>query len=123
METRSMPQEKLLSGFFDAMNRRDLEKMGTLFAEKTVFYFPKTKPLLGKERILKFFKILFRQFPELNFDIRRIIVQENQAAIHWTNKGQNRKGEPYENEGVTLLEMDGSKVLFISDFFKDTEKF
>ena len=118
-----MDHKRILSDFFDAMNRRDLEKMGTLFTEKTVFHFPKTQPLLGKERILKFFKILFRQYPELIFDVQRVIVQENQAAIHWTNKGQNRKGEPYENEGVTLLEMEGSKILSMSDFFKDTEKF
>ena len=26
-------------------------------------------------------------------------------------------------EGMTLLEMDGSKILYMSDFFKDTEKF
>jgi hypothetical protein len=31
--------------------------------------------------------------------------------------------EPYENEGVTILEMKGHRVSFISDFFKDTEKF
>ena len=118
-----MHQEQILTKFFDSMNRRNLEEMGHLLTEKTIFYFPKTQPLLGKERILKFFKILFRQYPELTFDIQRIIVQENQAAIHWTNKGHNRKSQHYENEGVTLLEMGEAKIQFMSDFFKDTEKF
>ena len=118
-----MRQEQMLTQFFESMNCRNLEEMGNLLTEKTVFYFPKTQPLLGKERILKFFKILFRQYPALTFDIQRIIVQENRAAIHWTNKGHSRKGQPYGNEGVTILEMEESKIRFMSDFFKDTEKF
>ena len=35
----------------------------------------------------------------------------------------NRKKAPYENEGVTLSEAEGGKIRFISDFFKNTEKF
>ena len=118
-----MHLKQMLTGFFDSMNRRNLEEMGNLLTDETVFYFPKTQPLIGKERILKFFKILFRQYPVLTFDIQRTIIQENQAAIHWTNKGHNRKNLPYENEGVTILEMDDTKIRFMSDFFKDTEKF
>jgi hypothetical protein len=34
----------------------------------------------------------------------------------------NRRKEPYQNEGVTILEMQEGKISFISDFFKDTEK-
>jgi len=34
-----------------------------------------------------------------------------------------RGRKPYENEGVTILEMERPRVRFISDFFKDTEKF
>ena len=43
--------------------------------------------------------------------------------IHWTNEGISRRNEPYQNEGVTILELDGEKIAFMSDFFKDTEKF
>jgi hypothetical protein len=35
----------------------------------------------------------------------------------------SRREEPYENEGVTILEMEAGRIRFISDFFKDTEKF
>jgi hypothetical protein len=51
------------------------------------------------------------------------IIEGERSAIHWTNKGVSRKDEPYENEGITILEEDGEKISFISDFFKDTEKF
>jgi hypothetical protein len=59
----------------------------------------------------------------LNFYIQRIIIQGQQAAIHWTNQGKNRHDAPYENEGVTIMELMDGKIVFISDFFKDTGKF
>ena len=115
--------EHTLMVFFEALNTRDLVKMGNLLNSHAEFYFPKTQPLIGKDRILRFFNILFRQYPELSFEIQRIIHQENKAAVHWTNRGISRRKEPYQNEGATILEFKGGKINFISDFFKDTEKF
>ena len=118
-----MPSESFIREFFEVFNQRHLDKMKDLFSPDAEFYFPKTQPLIGRNRILKFFKILFRQYPQLNFDIQRIIVQGHQAAIHWTNQGKNKRNAPYDNEGVTIMELMDGKILFISDFFKDTEKF
>jgi ketosteroid isomerase-like protein len=115
-----MIDKNAVAGFFDLVNSRDLHAMQDMLTERTEFYFPKTQPLIGKERIIRFFKILFRQYPELVFQVQRIIIQEHAAAVHWINRGTSRKGEPYENEGVTLLEMEGGRLTFISDFFKDT---
>jgi len=118
-----MSHDQSMTDFFNLVNKRDLEKLEALLTEGAEFYFPKTKPLLGKNRIIRFFKILFRQYPELHFKVHRKILQGQTAAVHWTNQGVNKMGEPYDNEGVTILEMDGDKFRFISDFFKDTGKF
>jgi ketosteroid isomerase-like protein len=115
--------EKKIRKFFNAVNERDLECMGDQLNSDAEFLFPKTQPLAGKDRIVRFFKILFRQFPELAFDVKRVILQGQHAAVHWTNRGVGRDKVPYENEGVTLLEWEGEKIRFMSDFFKDTEKF
>lgn len=115
--------EHTLREFFEALNIRDLAKMGNLLHSSAEFYFPKTQPLIGKDRIVKFFSILFRQYPELSFEIQRIIHQQNKAAVHWTNRGISRRKEHYQNEGATILEFKGGKITFISDFFKNTEKF
>jgi ketosteroid isomerase-like protein len=68
-------------------------------------------------------QILFRQYPDLVFTVHRTIVQGNRGAVHWSNRGKNRRGEPYENEGVTLMEFEEGKISYISDFFEDTGKF
>ena len=117
-----MFEDQTIQKFFEVFNNRDLDGMGGLLHSNASFYFPKTQPLLGKDRILKFLKILFRQYPELSFKVERVIRQGNHAAVHWTNRGINRRKELYENEGVTILEMENEKIKFISDFFKDTEK-
>jgi ketosteroid isomerase-like protein len=118
-----MQDEQSVDQFFEIVNRRELSKLGKLLSESAEFYFPKTQPLLGREKIIQFFRILFRQYPELVFEIKRKIIQKGWMAAHWVNQGVNRNGDQYNNEGVTLLEMQDGKITFISDFFKDTEKF
>ena len=118
-----MPETMLIRDFFDAVNARDIEKMGDVLHPDATFLFPKTAPLEGRERVIRFFNILFRQYPELLFDIQRVIGESGWFAVHWTNRGTSRKKEPYKNEGVTLLEMEGAQIRFMSDFFKNTEKF
>jgi len=119
----AMKLEETVIQFFHIVNERDLEKLGDLLDEEAEFYFPKTQPLLGKQRILRFFKFLYRRYPELVFQVRNRIVQGEAAAVHWSNQGVKKGGEHYENEGVTLLETKGQKIVFISDFFKNTEMF
>ena len=118
-----MAIQQIISSFFEAMNARDLEVMDAVLLPGARFDFPKTQPLIGKDRILKFFGILFRQYPKLTFEVQRVIVQGQRAAVHWTNKGENRRKEPYDNEGVTILEFEADKIRYMSDFFKNTEKF
>ena len=112
----------LIHKFFEMLNHRNTKEMEDLVSPDTEFYFPKTQPLMGKKRIMKFLNILFRQYPELTFKILRVIQQDDKAAVHWINQGINRRKKPYRNEGVTILEMRDGKIKFISDFFKNTEK-
>ena len=119
-----MFNKKILEEFFNLLNRRDMEQMDGLLAYGAELYFPKTRPLIGKKSVIRFFKILFRQYPELIFKVQSTIIEGQNAAVHWKNNGINRKGETYENEGVTIFsEGANGRICFMSDFFKDTEKF
>ncbi|MHC1741553.1 MAG: nuclear transport factor 2 family protein [Syntrophobacteraceae bacterium] len=109
--------------FFEHFSAQSLGRMADFLKEDARLFFPKTQPLIGKERILKFFQILFRQYPELTFTIEHTIAQQDKVAVHWKNKGVTRKNVPYENEGVTLFFFEDEQISFMSDFFKDTGKF
>ena len=118
-----MFDQQSIIGFYEAMSNRNSELLEVLLSDTAEFYFPKTQPLLGKVRIMKFLRLLWKQYPELVFDVKLMIIQGNKASVHWMNKGINRKKQPYENEGITLFEWEGDTITYISDFFKDTEKF
>ncbi|MBW1802852.1 MAG: nuclear transport factor 2 family protein, partial [Deltaproteobacteria bacterium] len=98
--------------------------IGIDFNNTNFFFCHQHSPGVKVDRIdVRFFNILFRRYPELDFDVRRKIIQGHMAAVHWTNRGMSKKQEPYENEGVTLLELKGDEITFMSNFFKDTDKF
>jgi ketosteroid isomerase-like protein len=118
-----MSDNAIIEAFFELLNRRDLQKMDAVLTADARLDFPKTRPLIGKNAIVQFLKLLFRQYPQLDFIVAGIIRQGPRAAVHWTNRGINRNGETYANEGVTLIDLDGNRIRRISDFFKNTEKF
>jgi ketosteroid isomerase-like protein len=109
--------------FFEFLGAQDLGQMAGFLKEDARLFFPKAHPMTGRERVLKFFQVLFRQYPELHFEVQHIIAEEDKVAVHWKNRGANRKNEPYENEGVTLFFFEDGLVALLSDFFKDTGKF
>ena len=59
-------------------------------------------------------------YPELKFKIENIIVDDAGAAVVWSNKGRFKSGEPYMNQGITLVQIREGKIVLISDYFKDT---
>ena len=66
------------------------------------------------------FKILFRKYPRLTFTVDEIIEEGEQACALWSNEGEDQKENPYKNRGVTIVKVANEKIVFISDYFKDT---
>jgi ketosteroid isomerase-like protein len=108
---------------FACMNARDEVSFVSLLAKDAVFHFPGTRPIEGDERIGRFLKILFSKYPKLVFDIGRIVADASCAAVEWTNKGETGDGVPYRNAGVTVIEIRGDRIVYLSDTFKDTSFF
>lgn len=118
-----MTPEEIAPRFFDHMSDHDLAAIEPLLHPSVEFHFPKTEPIVGRDRVLRFFGVLFRKYPTLTFEIQRVICEGSLAAVHWTNEGTGKTGEPYRNEGVTILEVTDGAIRFMSDFFKNTEAF
>jgi ketosteroid isomerase-like protein len=114
---------EVMSRIFEAMNGRDLTGLKGLLAAEAEFHFPGADVLLGPEAIARFLKILFRRFPKLAFETGRFVAEGDRAAVEWTNAGEDRKGEPYRNAGVTVIEMKDGRIVYMSDTFKDTSVF
>jgi ketosteroid isomerase-like protein len=107
-------------GIFAAMNSRDLTGLEQHLAEDAVFDFPGAGSITGKKKILVFLKVLFRKYPRLKFTVEDILLEGDRACAVWSNEGEDTSGTPYNNRGITLVHVAHGKIVFISDYFKDT---
>lgn len=119
MEHKASPSE-IVEILFTALNSRDLSSLALYIAEDASFDFPGTGLIQGREKILLFFKILFRKFTRLTFSVLKVIAEEERACAIWNNDGEEKGGKPYSNRGITFLELKNGLIVFLSDYFKDT---
>jgi len=115
-----LDRENLATLVFKAMNIRDFSILDPYLSKEVVLDFPGAGRIEGYRKVLIFMKALLRKFPELQFDISDIITEKEKSCIVWTNKGENMDGEPYFNSGISLIHFFRGKIVFISDYFKDT---
>jgi len=108
------------SGIFAAMNSRDLSGLELHLADDAVFDFPGAGRICGHKKILTFLRALFRKYPCLRFSVEDILLEGDRACAVWSNEGADSRGTPYRNRGVTLVHVTQGKIVFISDYFKDT---
>lgn len=111
---------ELVQILFAALNSRDLAALDRYLAEDAGFDFPGPGLISGRKKILLFLKILFRKFSRLTFSVSKIITEQDCACAVWTNEGEDKTGKSYSNRGITVLEFKAGKIIFLSDYFKDT---
>jgi ketosteroid isomerase-like protein len=119
MDSTAAPAN-LVQILFTALNRRDLSSLDHCLSEDAGFDFPGPGLIRGRKKILLFLKILFRKFTRLTFSVTRIIAEKDCACAIWSNVGEDKAGKSYSNRGITLLEFKEGKIIFLSDYFKDT---
>ena len=103
-----------------AMDKRDFTLYEKHVAGDAVLDFPGSETVTGCRRIIVFLKAVLRKYPELKFTIENIIVDEDRAAVVWSNTGRFKNGELYNNRGITLVQTRDGEIVLISDYFKDT---
>ena len=112
--------ETLTRTIFDAFNTRDVSKLEEYLDDDAVFDFPGKELLRGLKRMVLFFNILFRKYPRLIFTVEDSVVEGDKACAIWSNEGEDKDRNPYTNRGVTFVRARKGKIVFISDYFKDT---
>jgi len=105
---------------FDAMNSKDFSEPEKYMSDDIAFDFPGTDRIEGKKRVLVFLKVLTRKYKDLTFTVSEILIDGDRACAVWTNKGTGNDGEAYSNSGMTLVHFKEDKIVFMSDYFKDT---
>ena len=115
-----MTKHDIVKQIFQAMNSRDFGLLDPFMEDDVVFEFPGVDPAKGKKKVLLLMNVILRKYSELAFDLKDILVDKEKAIAVWTNHGISKAGKPYSNSGITLVEFRENKIVFLSDYFKDT---
>ncbi len=121
---------KAIAGSFEALNRHDLAKFMSAWRDDGVFIYPGEIPasgtFRGKSAVEGWFRDFFDQFPRIRFDVQDICVRNifavggtNVVAVHWNLQLTNRGGRAGQNSGVTVISINGGKVVMAKDFIFD----
>lgn len=68
--------------YYDAISRRDIEYLFSLFEDGAALYFPSQDEYIGKNAIVTFFKdVFFQQFVRIEYHNLTIVHSEENIAI------------------------------------------
>jgi len=113
-------QEKMAASLFLALNSRNFDGLELTVADEVVLDFPGAGRVEGYRKVVIFMKALLRRYQRLAFTLTDVFSTGDRACVVWTNEGEHADGNPYRNSGLTLFHFANEKIVFISDYFKDT---
>ncbi|MBN2663799.1 MAG: nuclear transport factor 2 family protein [Bacteroidales bacterium] len=115
-----MTNKQISTLVFDALNSRDFSKIIDHFSEDIIFDFPGVGEIKSSKKVLIFLKALLRKYSSLKFTLTDFIEENKNICIIWTNEGIKNDGFEYKNRGVSIFKFDDYKIVYLSDYFKDT---
>ncbi len=114
---------------FESISNRDIDAALKGVAADVHHAFPGDNAIGGerhsRDAMRRWFECLFRLFPELKLQVRRVAVKgppwDMFVAIEWTDHGRASDGVPYENEGAHWIRLRNGKATYIHAY-TDPEK-
>ena len=125
-------KSKIRSGF-NRLSNHDIDTFLTDWAEDASFIYPGnisvSGEFSGKKAIEEWFTKFMEQFPQINFTIKHVCLQNicdmvgtNHIAVEWDVQLTNKDGKEIQNSGVTTLDLKMGKAILVRDYIFDSEK-
>jgi glyoxylase-like metal-dependent hydrolase (beta-lactamase superfamily II)/predicted ester cyclase len=114
-----MQRVTVVSDYFDALARRDVEAMAALWAPDGVDHIASEVDAVGPNGVREYFTSLFAAFPDLAVTVRSTVADGDREAVHWTATGTHLgplwgvepTGARVEFEGIDLLQVHGGLLV------------
>lgn len=112
----SHPLRAIIDKYNDAWNRHDVEAIVVMHTEDSVFCnHTSGGEAVGHDAIRRIVSGVFRTFPDIHFELRRLYVRDDLVVQEWTASATHRNPVKYKN--VTLeptgktIRWDGMDVI------------
>lgn len=121
--------KRIVQSVFENLSKGDYEATLKQLAPRLEHYFPGDHALGGTrhtpEAMRQWFKRLYEIFPNLEFEIKEIVVKgwpwNTVATVQWIDRAKPLDGKPYINEGVHVFHIRWGKGVGIHAYL-DTQK-
>lgn len=114
-----------VNAFMQDLQSKDVANLRKWFGPASRLWMPPGETVEGDSRILATFRKIFSRYKELNWKVTQIYpVNQNKFIYETESWGVIGQDKPYQNHILTVVEFDDEgKILFLSDYFKDTAIF
>jgi steroid delta-isomerase-like uncharacterized protein len=111
--------ESVARDFFDAFDRKDVERVMSLVSDDIVEDVPGVGIIEGAEEERAFLNSLFSSFPDMATEMTRVTAAGNVVAIEWSRRGTftgapwqglPASGRSFSTRGAAFLEVNGDRV-------------
>ena len=120
--SRLMPRtpEETVTGYFEAVQARDPEKMATFWSEDGIEEILPVGIFRGPAEVKAYFTELFAAIPDFDMTLDRVLAHENNVLVQWRAGGDftggplmgiEPTGKRVELRGLDWLEVEGDKVV------------
>lgn len=121
-EGGSRMSRQVAEGFIDALWKLELDRdmnpiVGTFAEECVVGNLLVPEKFKGSDGARQFWTEYRETFGDVKSEFRNIIADEGHAALEWTTKGTDLKGEPLQYDGVSIMEIEGNKITRFRAYF------
>lgn len=116
---------ELIGKFMVDLESRDVERLRQWFIDESVLWMPPFGRIEGARRILAAFRVIFRGYTDLHWNVTNIMDAGGKRFVYETDSwGILGKSTPYKNHILTIVDFDDQgRIVFLSDYFKDTSIF
>ena len=114
-----------VTAFTADLQSKDVGRLTAWFDDASHVWVPAAAPVSGARLILLLFRMTFRKYIELHWEVENIYCVGPNAAVVASASWGIRVGDvPYRNSILTLVHFtDAGKISSLSDYMKDTQIF
>lgn len=118
--------EQVAQTFIDGLHQleenRELEAIVATYADNSVVgNIVSPEQFEGREGAREFWTKYREAFGTVHSEFRNIITTDDAAALEWTTTGTNIEGEPFQYDGVSLLEIEDGLITRFRAYFNPSD--